>query len=92
MIGLSPPGVLDLGFAGLSLALVLTTLRLFRGPTLPDRVVALELISMISVGLIFLVAIEVDKPVLVDVAIVVALIAFIGTVAFAYYMERGTPQ
>jgi multicomponent Na+:H+ antiporter subunit F len=75
-------------FATLGVALCLAFLRLVRGPTLPDRVVALDLITVLVVAIIVLYAIATHEHVLLDAAIVLALIAFLGTVAFARYIER----
>lgn len=72
----------------LSLAIVMAFIRLVRGPGLPDRVVALDLITTLGIGVIGVYAIATNQPVLLDVAVVLALTAFLGTVAFAYYMER----
>ncbi|MBE7552796.1 MAG: cation:proton antiporter [Anaerolineales bacterium] len=71
-------------------ALGLAFIRLLRGPSLPDRVVALDLISVIGVGLVATYAVTVNQPVFLDVITVFALISFLGTVAFAYYLERKT--
>jgi multicomponent Na+:H+ antiporter subunit F len=73
----------------LSVALLLSFLRLVRGPTLPDRVVALDLIALVVVGMIAVYQIQTNEPRLLDGAIALALIAFLSTVAFARYMERG---
>ncbi|MBL8796253.1 MAG: cation:proton antiporter [Planctomycetia bacterium] len=70
------------------LALFLAFFRLVRGPSLPDRVVALDLIGVIAVGVIAAYDILTEQPVLLDAATVVALVAFLGTVAFAHYVER----
>lgn len=70
-------------------SLALTFLRLWLGPFLPDRVVALETTSVLAVGAISAYAIETDEEALLDVAIVMALITFLGTVAFARYLEKG---
>ncbi|MBM3135301.1 MAG: cation:proton antiporter [Chloroflexi bacterium] len=72
----------------LSLAVVLAFVRLVRGPSLPDRVVALDLIATLVMGIIAVYAIARNQPVLLDVAIVLALLSFLGTVAFARYLER----
>jgi multicomponent Na+:H+ antiporter subunit F len=61
---------------------------LVRGPTLPDRVIALDLIAVLSVGFIAMYALDNDQPVFLDAGIVLALVAFLGTVAFARYLER----
>lgn len=73
----------------LGVALVLTFARLMRGPRLPDRVIALDLLATLAIGVIATCAIWFDQPALLDVASVVALIAFMGTVSFAYFIERG---
>lgn len=72
----------------ISLGLVAAFIRLLRGPYLPDRVVALDLISVMSMGFIVVYAIRFNQPNFLDVAIILALITFLGTVAFAYYLER----
>jgi multicomponent Na+:H+ antiporter subunit F len=70
------------------IAIFLSFFRLVVGPTLPDRVVSIDLITVLSVGFIAIFSIYTEQPVLLDVAIVLALIAFLGTVAFARYLER----
>jgi multicomponent Na+:H+ antiporter subunit F len=82
----------SISLAMLSGGLLLAFYRLVRGPSLPDRVVALDLIATISVAMIAVYAVITEKPILLDVAIVVALIAFLGTVAFARYVEKGVSQ
>jgi multicomponent Na+:H+ antiporter subunit F len=72
----------------LAVAAVLTFLRLIRGPTLPDRVIALDLIGVLIVCTLVVVAGSTAQRAFLDVAIVVALISFVGTVAYARYLER----
>ncbi|TLF51571.1 pH regulation protein F [Halomonas urmiana] len=84
--------VILVSLAVMVLALCLAFVRLFRGPSLPDRVVALELFSSILVGIIGVVAIATDVPSLLDVAIVMALMAFMATIGFARFLERGGPR
>ncbi len=74
----------------LCIALLLGFVRLFLGPSLPDRVLALDLITMIGIGIIALYAIATDRSVLLDVAIALGLILFLATVAFATFFERST--
>jgi multicomponent Na+:H+ antiporter subunit F len=81
-------GLMNPLFALLGVALCLAFLRLVRGPTLPDRVVALDLITVLAVAIIALYAIVTNERILLDTAIVLALISFLGTVAFARYVER----
>jgi multicomponent Na+:H+ antiporter subunit F len=72
----------------LSAALVLTFVRLVRGPDLPDRVVALDLMTIVVLGMIASYGIGAGQPVFLDVAIVLALVSFVATIAFAAYVER----
>lgn len=72
----------------LSVAMPLALARLVRGPSIPDRVVALDLIAVMVVGTVATYSIAAHQPVLLDAAIVLALVAFLGTVAFAGYVER----
>ena len=85
-------GMMDLmtgaALAMVALALFLAFVRLVRGPTLPDRVVALDLMGVLAVGMIAAYAVATDQPVLLDPATVLALVGFLGTVAFARYLER----
>jgi multicomponent Na+:H+ antiporter subunit F len=72
----------------LSGAVILAFIRLVRGPSLPDRVVALDLMAMLGIGMIAVYAIATEQPAFLDVASVLALVTFLGTVAFAYYVEK----
>ena len=74
----------------LVLGLILTFLRLLRGPKLPNRIAALDLLSVFGIGLIAVYAVLSEQPVFIDVAAVLALVSFLGTVALAAYIERRT--
>ena len=74
--------------AMMGIAMFLAFFRLVLGPSLPDRVVALDLIGLIAVGIIAAYDILTEQPILLDAATVVALVSFLGTVAFAHYIER----
>ncbi|NPV76504.1 MAG: cation:proton antiporter [Anaerolineae bacterium] len=78
----------NLTLAFLSLSFILAFIRLIKGPRLPDRVVALDLITILIIGFITVYAARTNQPVFLDVVTILALIAFLGTVAFAYYIER----
>jgi multicomponent Na+:H+ antiporter subunit F len=80
--------LINLVFLMLGLAFVLTFIRLVLGPSLPDRVIALDLMAAMVVGIICTYAIGTNQLVFLDVAIVLALIAFLGTIAFSQYVER----
>ena len=76
----------------LGIALLIAFVRLIKGPTLPDRIVAMDLFGMLVVGLIVVLAGSSGVRATLDAAIVIALIGFLGTVAYATYVERGDPQ
>jgi len=75
--------------SGLSLAMLLALVRLVRGPSLADRVVALDLMASLAIGFMAIYAVGTEQPVFLDAAVVLALIAFLGTVAFARFIEEG---
>ncbi len=72
----------------LALAIAITFVRLVLGPTMVNRVVALDLMSVLVVGMMASEAVRSDAHALLDVAIVVGITAFIGTAAFALLMDR----
>ena len=72
------------------LGLVFSFVRLIRGPSLPDRVVSIDLITVLAVAIAGLLAITHTEPDFLDIAVALALVAFLATVAFAWYAERST--
>lgn len=72
----------------LSFAAVLVFIRFLMGPSLSDRVVALDLLITIGIGIIAIYSIISNQPTFLDIAMILALIAFLGTVAFSYYLEK----
>ena len=76
----------------LGVALLIAVVRLVKGPTLPDRVVAMDLVGVLVVSLIVVLAASTRVPATLDAALVIALIGFVGTVAYAAYIERGHPE
>ncbi|WP_416886170.1 monovalent cation/H+ antiporter complex subunit F [Marinospirillum sp.] len=81
--------VLSITFLIMSLAMVVVFVRLVKGPSLPDRVVALELIASIMVGMIGVHAIYTQSSSFIDVAVVMALTAFLAAIGFARFVEKG---
>lgn len=86
--GDTPHLLLIITLALFGAALLTTVWRLLIGPSLPDRVVALDLLGILLVGLICVIAIISDQIALLSVALIAALILFMGTAAFAIYLER----
>jgi multicomponent Na+:H+ antiporter subunit F len=72
----------------LSISLVLVFIRFFIGPSIVDRVISLDLLITIGIGIITIYSIYTNQPTFLDVAMILALIAFLGTVAFSYYLEK----
>ena len=75
----------------LALGAGLTFVRLVRGPTLPDRVISIDLIGILIVCVLVVVAGDSGQEAFLDVAMVIALISFVGTVAYARYLEGERP-
>ncbi|HEU4689478.1 MAG TPA: monovalent cation/H+ antiporter complex subunit F [Vicinamibacterales bacterium] len=73
----------------LGVALVVAFIRLVKGPTLPDRIVAMDLLGVLVVGVIVVLAGSSGVRATLDAAIVIALVGFLGTIAYATYVERG---
>lgn len=80
--------VMQIVLALLSLALGISFIRLVRGPHLQDRIVAMDLIAVLTVGIIVAGATGTGQSALLDAASVIALVGFLGTVAYAWYVER----
>jgi multicomponent Na+:H+ antiporter subunit F len=81
-------GTVSVVLVALSAGIVMAVVRLLRGPTLPDRVVAIDLIATQAVAMLASAAIAFDEPALLQPALVLTLIAFVGTVAFARYVAK----
>ena len=78
----------EIALALLTFAAIFAFVRLMRGPTLPDRVIAIDLIGVLIVCTLVVVASVNGAAVFLDVALFIALISFVGTVAYARYVER----
>ena len=90
LLGLSFLGVsVYFSAAALTAAFALTFARLAAGPSVPDRVAALDLLATSVIAVTAVWAVATGRRALLDAAIVLALIAFLGTVAFASYLVRG---
>lgn len=83
-----PREVLMVALVMVGVALLLSFIRMLRGPTLPDRVVAVDLMGMCSVSLTVLGAAVSGERWFFDVAVVIALLGFLGTIAYARYAQK----
>jgi multicomponent Na+:H+ antiporter subunit F len=76
----------------LGLALFLTVYRIVVGPTLADRVLALDLLTVLAMGFVGAIAIRTGITLYIDIAIALALLGFLATVAFARYILSRNPE
>lgn len=81
--------VIPVCLAMLALALLLATARLVKGPSLPDRVLALDTLYINAIALIILYGIWKGSELFFEVALLIAVLGFVSTVAVAKYMLRG---
>ncbi|GEP92398.1 multicomponent Na+:H+ antiporter subunit F [Chitinophaga terrae (ex Kim and Jung 2007)] len=72
----------------LLLAVLLVAYRFFKGPAIVNRVIALDLLITIGIGIITIYSIQTGQSTFLDDAMILALIAFLGTIAFSYYLEK----
>jgi multicomponent Na+:H+ antiporter subunit F len=72
----------------MSLSILGALVRVLRGPSLPDRMVALDLVAYLAMGFLATYAVLVGQETYVDAALVLGLLAFLGTLAVARYIER----
>ncbi len=83
---------LDILIGILSVSFLLCFIRLYIGPDVPNRTVAFDTIAVHAVGMIALFGVRNNAPALVDVAIVTAVLGFLGTTMLARYLERAGPN
>ena len=79
-------------FACLTISLFAGLYRLLTGPSLPDRIVVMDLVASLVIGLIITYIMLTEKPVYLNVAVIIALLVFMGNIAFAKYLKRRIEQ
>jgi len=72
----------------ISISVLLILWRFLKGPSIVDRIIALDLIITVGIGFIAGYSILTNRSSFLDVAMILALIAFLGTVAFSYYIQK----
>ncbi len=80
---------LDFAFVALAAAIALAAVRLARGPSVPDRILALDALYVNAVAVAILLGIRYDSVAYFEAALVIALMGFVATVALARYAARG---
>jgi len=73
----------------MTVGIILCLLRMLKGPTAPDRAVAVDTIATITTALLVLLSSTFRRYVYLDVALVYAVLTFIGSVAIARFLEKG---
>ena len=73
----------------ISLAMIGLIYRVIKGPTVADRVVALDAIGISLVSVVALVSLVLETSAFLDIILLIGILAFIGTVAFSKYLEKG---
>jgi multicomponent Na+:H+ antiporter subunit F len=89
---MQPDVLVSIAAVMISAALFISLVRVIWGPSLPDRVVAVDLIGASSVCLMAVGAAGYKEPAFLDAAVVIALLSFLGTVAYSRYIERRKPE
>ena len=80
----------DIALALTAFGLVAGCIRMFKGPTPADRIVALDLVTILLVAVSSLLALQLDNSAYLDLGLALALVGFLATVGFARYLETNT--
>ncbi|MEM6295154.1 MAG: K+/H+ antiporter subunit F [Myxococcota bacterium] len=73
----------------IAIAMVLSLVRLLKGPTAPDRVLALDTVFVNTVGLVLVLGIAFETDLYFEAVLIIAMMGFVGTCALAKYVLRG---
>jgi multicomponent Na+:H+ antiporter subunit F len=79
--------IILIAFILMLLSMMISLYRLIFGPSVYDRIVALDLIASIVMGFIILYSVVVNKALYFDVVIIISLVSFIGTVSISTYLK-----
>ncbi|MDJ0806223.1 MAG: monovalent cation/H+ antiporter complex subunit F [Gammaproteobacteria bacterium] len=81
--------ILNLAMVLIAFSILFGVIRLIKGDTDTDRIIAVDLLTIVSLSILVLVAHLTDRFIYIDVAIVYGLLSFLGVLAVARYLERG---
>lgn len=82
--------MLTLALTLYGIAIAISVIRTIIGPSLPDRIVALDMIGVMLVSCIAIISVSYGTTSFLEVILILAILAFISTIAFSKYIERGT--
>lgn len=77
-----------IAIAIISVSTILTLVRFFKGPSLPDRVISLDVFSANLLAVLAIYSVLSGEKAYLNVALIMSLIAFVGTMTFAYYLVQ----
>ncbi len=80
--------VIIVAFAMLLAAMVLAAWRLMKGPSINDRIAAMEVIAVVVIGFVLVYSFLINKAIYIDIPVIISLISFIGTVAISTYLKH----
>lgn len=81
--------VLNISLVIIAISAVLSSYRVFIGPSLPDRIIALDTIGINIIGLVAILSVVLDTQAFLDIILLIGILAFIGTISFSKFLERG---
>ncbi|AFV25072.1 multiple resistance and pH regulation protein F [Methanolobus psychrophilus R15] len=81
--------LLDVALVIMSISLIPCLYRIIAGPTLPDRVVGLDALTLVMVVTLGVYSYVQESPFFLDAALVLSIISFVGTIAIARYIDEG---
>jgi len=81
--------ILPIAFIMIVIAMILNFYRLLIGPSRPDRILALDTLYINSVALLILLGLYVQNIIYFEAALLIAVMGFVGTIAFCKYILRG---
>lgn len=80
---------LTVAFGLVAAAFALSFFRLIKGPSMPDRILALDTLYINAIALLVLLGIDLASPLYFEAALLIALMGFVGTVALSKFLLRG---
>lgn len=83
-----PVIILFIALGFLMLAMVFTLYRLLKGPTFSDQIAAMDLLASIIIGIILVYGMLINNRMYFDIAIIIALVSFIGTIAISTFIKK----
>lgn len=81
--------ILSIALSFFGIAIVITFIRVIIGPTFPDRVIAMDVVGVNLISAIAIVSILYETRAFFDVILVLGILAFISTISFSKFLERG---